>query len=212
MICSEGHDAVLPKPELSKRVGKASHLRVHPANARVIKSDDIFTVLLQSGRPNVSPVPVRIQISRPRCIERTSHEIERFLLRIIRRVRIHQMQPQEKWLARNTAQPVASMVNDDIRRRKTPQLVERRYRLAIPVAGSIENTLRHKTNPRDQARGTPRRDAGSIGSRSGRFRSQSRVATGAASISRKSLKVPNPASYPKRGERYGFPARNAAVA
>ena len=172
MIRSEGHDAVLPKPELSKRVGKTSHLGVHPANARIIQSDDIFTVLLQSGCPNVSPVPVRIQISRPRCIERTSHEIERFLLRIIRRVRIHQMQPQEKWLARNTAQPVASMVNDDIRRRKTPQLVERRYpwrsqSLAVlKIHFVIKRT--HGTKRVGRPGETPVQSA-----REGRFRSQS---------------------------------------
>ena len=43
-------------------------------------------------------------------------------------MRIHEMQPQKKWLARDAGQPVSRMVNNHIGCRKTPQLVERRRR------------------------------------------------------------------------------------
>ena len=70
VIGGEGHDAVFPHAQASQRVHQARHLRIDPANPGVVESNDVFAVPPQPRRSQVATVPVRIQVARPRGIQR----------------------------------------------------------------------------------------------------------------------------------------------
>ena len=87
-------DTVLPQTQPSQRAHKAGYLRIDPANTGVVESNNILAMPPQPRRCQIPTVPVRVQVSRPRGIERgLSHQFERFLPGIVRRVRVHKMQP-----------------------------------------------------------------------------------------------------------------------
>src|SRR5229473_2130014 len=121
VVGCQRHNAVLPQSQLSQRPHQTGYLCIHPANPSVVESDYFCAMPVQALRSQIATVPVRIQISRPYSIERAlSHQFERFLPRIVWRMRIHHVQPQEKWLTGDARQPVAGMVNDHVGGRKAP--------------------------------------------------------------------------------------------
>ncbi len=129
VIRGHGHDAVLPPAEALQRVHQAGQLRIDPPDTRIVERNHLFAVPPQPVGTKIAAVPIGIQISRPRRIERIlPHECERFLLGVVRRMRIHEVQPQKKWLTADAAQPVPGMVNHHIGGGEAAQLVERERR------------------------------------------------------------------------------------
>ena len=130
VIGSESHHRVFPQAQTSQRVHQTRYLRIHPANACVVESNDIFTAAFQAllskiASPQVTTVPVRIQISRPRGIERRCAPSDRALLVADSRANADPSDAAtEKMADPQALRPVAGMVNHHIGGRKTPQLVE----------------------------------------------------------------------------------------
>jgi hypothetical protein len=75
MIGREGEDAVIPALRPAQRLGQTRHLRINPANARIIKPHDFITMMRNAAQSEVGPVPPGIQVPRTISGDRAlSHE------------------------------------------------------------------------------------------------------------------------------------------
>src|SRR5579872_1668934 len=113
-------NTVVPAILVAQGFNQAPHLGVYPSNSRVIESNDLVAPAAKTPWSEVRPVPIRIQIARLiRPDWRFPQSSKRLLLRVIRRMRIHQMQPKEKWRVTDRVDPVQCFIDYRVGSRKT---------------------------------------------------------------------------------------------
>src|ERR1017187_2605585 len=127
MICRYDEYCFIPPLTLLESTPQTGHLLVHPVDAGVIKRKNLSPVLLQPLGSNITPVPERIKKA---CTTgshgRYAQGRQRFLGRVVRVMRVHQVQPQKERLLSKTAQPGARLVHDHVRRGITAKYIDRK--------------------------------------------------------------------------------------
>jgi hypothetical protein len=115
VICGDGKRALVPSIQIHQPLREAANLGIGPADTGVVEPYDLVSLAAQTLWPNIAARPKGIQIS---CLlprdPAMADRLERLRFRIVRSVRIHQMQPQKKWTVRMLVQPCKRVVYDDI--------------------------------------------------------------------------------------------------
>ena len=139
VIRSEGECAAVPAIGLVEMVDQARQLNIDPANAGVVEIDDCVSMIRETRLIQVGAVPVGIHIAGASCGQLSfPHGFERGLLRVVGRVRVHEVEPQEERGVANGTEPVKALINEDVGGGEAAQLVERSGRCAGPALAVLE--------------------------------------------------------------------------
>src|SRR5215469_7237322 len=106
-------DRFTPAVPLLQTVDQTRQLLVDPAHSGIKKSNDLFPVAIEPASINIKPVPERIQIqsSLRRNGRRHTQGRKRIQWRVVRMMRIHQVDPQEEGLILQSLDPFDGLAN-----------------------------------------------------------------------------------------------------
>src|SRR5579859_19010 len=115
VIRGERENAVIPESHLPKCANHALDLMIHPANAAIVQAHDLVAIPAEAYDRKTPSIPIRVQVaSAGRRNGIIPNKALRLLLRVVRTVRIHEVQPQEKWLPLGVAEPSARLVSNQV--------------------------------------------------------------------------------------------------
>ena len=138
VIGSQCERTPVPEIHIDKIFGESSDLLVGPTYTSVVEPDDLLAFLCQPPWGQVFTVPIGVQIARlRRSSSSVLHEFQRFRRRKVRRVRIHQVQPEEERPSCIVLYPGAGVINDYLGRWKFAQCIQR-LRTAARILAILE--------------------------------------------------------------------------
>src|SRR5579862_8400184 len=99
VIRRKSEDTIVPPVRRSQRTNQPLDLLIHPTDSGIVESENFTAMALKFTRLKIGTIPKGIQVTRPPRSERSLRQHgQGCVFGIVRRVRIHQVQPQEKRL------------------------------------------------------------------------------------------------------------------
>ncbi len=118
VVGGERKDAVVPTLGVAQSRDQVFHLLIDPSDARVVKGYHFITMPVRGAWARDRNDSTMNSGTAPGAakIPRIPHKVKRFRLRIIRGVRIHQMEPEKEGRRSNICEPRASVLDHNVGR------------------------------------------------------------------------------------------------